>query len=337
MASNSSIILQPIKFKPIIKLTPWGGKRLVALKQLDPHMSNIGESWELSAVEGDESVVDGGIFDGYTLTQLIGELKTRLVGKTIYQKFGTYFPLLIKYIDAKSDLSIQVHPNDEVAREYGYNNGKTEMWYIVEAGEGASLLFGLKPGASPELLLNKVNDGTVCEMLKRHPVTNGDCFYIPAGQVHAICSNVFLIEIQQSSDLTYRIFDYNRPGLDGKPRQLHLEQAVKAIDFHTTEHHRQQYEQKPDSMNELVNCPYFVTSLGNYQHPAEIDLSDRDSFTILIAFEGQFTVSLDGNTPTHVVPGETVLLPAESKHATIVSQSPSCRFIEVHMDSSNNN
>ncbi len=323
--------IQPIKFHPILKFTPWGGKRLIEYKKLDKTLKNIGECWELSGINGSESVVAGGIYDGYTLTRLINELKSRLVGTKVYEAFGNHFPLLIKYIDAKDDLSIQVHPDDVQARKAGYDNGKSEMWYIVDAGPHSSLLYGLQQDATPEEFIEKAKSGTVCEMIYKHHVAAGDCYYIPAGQVHAICADTFLIEIQQSSDVTYRIFDYNRPGLDGKPRQLHLKQAAEAIDFNTSRCDKQRYEQEPGRLNLLVDCPYFVTSLGIYQQAASIDLSHRDSFTVIIPFQGDFTLSLDGNSPVNVASGETLLLPAEAQEATVCPKTGICKFLEVHL------
>ena len=325
--------LYPIKFSPILKQTPWGGERIIPFKHLDNTLAKVGESWEVSDVSGNVSIVNEGPFAGQPLTALIEKFKARLIGQKVYEKYGNHFPLLIKFIDARQDLSIQVHPNDDVAHECGYANGKTEMWYIIDAHPDASLLFGFNRKLTKDEFRLMAHDGTICEAIRKHPVKEGDCFFIRAGQVHAICSNIFLIEIQQSSDVTYRIFDYNRPGTDGKPRQLHISEAEKAIDFslHTDEK-AVSYSCEPNKRNEMVKCPYFTTSSYHLTAPMTIQLNDIDSFVILTAYKGRFTVNSDNNSETIVNAGETLLIPAETTSADITPLDSECKFLGVHID-----
>ena len=325
--------IQPIKFRPILKFTPWGGKRLIEYKKLDKTLNNIGECWELSGINGSESVVAGGIYDGYTLTRLINELKSRLLGSKVYEAFGNHFPLLIKYIDAKDDLSIQVHPDDVQARKAGYDNGKSEMWYIVDAGPHSSILYGLQQDATPEEFIEKAKSGTVCEMIYKHHVAAGDCYYIPAGQVHAICADTFLIEIQQSSDVTYRIFDYNRPGLDGKPRELHTELAAKAIDYAVYTDYKTEHRDDIDVANMLLNTPYFSVKVIEATSSFHRNMVKYDSFIIIMNMRGDCHIRIRSTQDSILLPeGCSCLIPAAIADYDLIPTGSTTKVLEAFIN-----
>lgn len=287
--------MYPLKFKPIVKTLVWGT-----------------ESWELSGVANNESVVIEGPQAGKTIAQLVKEFKGQLIGQHVYENTGDEFPMLVKYIDAKQDLSIQVHPNDELAAaRHNGSKGKTEMWYVVGATPDAHLLVGLKEQITPEVYAQKVADGTITDVLCRYNVKPGDVFFLPAGRIHAICGGCFIAEIQQTSDITYRLFDYNRPGLDGKPRQLHTEWAKDAIDYTVYKDYRTEYEPQQDEEMEVVSCPYFTTSIYDLTLPYAKDLSAIDSFMVVMCLEGNGTLEVDGDS-VGVQQGETLLIPASA-------------------------
>ena len=287
--------MTPLKFKPILKTLVWGT-----------------ESWELSGVMNNESVVAEGPLAGKTIAQLVKEYKGQLIGEHVYANTGDEFPMLVKFIDAKQDLSIQVHPNDEVAAvRHNGSKGKTEMWYVIGTQPGAHLLVGLKEKITPEIYEQKVADGTITDVLDRYDVKPGDVFFLPAGRIHAICGGCYIAEIQQTSDLTYRIFDYNRPGLDGKPRQLHTEWAKDAIDYTVYDNYRTEYTPEKDEEQEVANCPYFTTSVLDLTLPFAKDLSAIDSFMVIMCLEGNGTLEVDGEQMS-IGQGETVLIPADA-------------------------
>ena len=309
--------MKPLKFKPIFKTLVWGGEKIAPYKGIETEQEHIGESWELSGVPGNESIVAEGPFAGRSIASLVQEFKGELVGQQVYERSGNQFPLLIKFIDAQKDLSIQVHPNDELAAQRHGTNGKTEMWYVVDAQPGAALLSGLSKSITPEEYEARVADGSIVEVLARYPVKPGDVFFLPAGRIHAICSGCFIAEIQQTSDITYRIFDYNRPGLDGKPRQLHTQQAKDAIDYKVYADYRTNYTPAQDEEAELVSCPYFCTSLLDLTLPFAKDLSEIDSFLVAMCLSGSGTLEVDG-TETPIGQGETVLIPASADDLCLV-------------------
>lgn len=305
--------MYPLKFKPILKTLVWGGEKIAPFKGIKTDMHNIGESWELSGVKGNESVVANGPLAGKTITELIGEYKGELVGKTNYEKTGTEFPLLIKFIDARQDLSIQVHPDDELAaRRHNGSKGKTEMWYVMKADKDAHLMSGLKQAITPEEYVARVADNTITDVLHDYNVSPGDVFFLPAGRIHSIGAGSFIAEIQQTSDITYRIYDFGRLGLDGKPRELHTELAKDAIDYSVHEDYRTHYTEKKNEETMLVSCRYFTTSLLEMDRPYEKDLSGLDSFLIVICTEGHGEIADgEGNRET-IRQGETVLIPASA-------------------------
>ena len=323
--------LYPFKFEPILKSVVWGGEKIAPYKGITTDIQKIGESWELSGVKGNESVIANGEFAGRNITSLIEEFKGELVGKHIYDNTGTEFPLLIKFIDAQSDLSIQVHPNDELAAvRHNGSKGKTEMWYVVGTSEGAHLLTGLTEKIDKEEYVKRVENNTITDILKRYEVEPGDVFFLPAGRIHAICGGCFIAEIQQTSDITYRIYDYGRLGLDGKPRQLHTEQAKDAIDYTVYEDYKTHYEEKKNAINEVVDCNYFTTSILDMDETVKQDLSNTDSFLVVMCLEGNG--KLVDHEPTEVGgketaekvleihQGETVLVPATSAAVEFVPE-----------------
>ena len=231
-----------IKFEPLLKQTLWGGSKIIPFKHLDAQLENVGESWEISGVSGNETIVANGQYKGMSLNQLVRELKGSLVGEENYQRFGDEFPLLIKFIDACQDLSIQVHPTDEIAHRQGKSRGKTEMWYTLESAPGAQLYNGLKQQITPEQYKEMVADDTITDALARYEVKEGDVFFIPAGRIHAIGAGCFVAEIQQTSDVTYRIYDFKRKDKNGNYRELHTQLASESIDYTVLDNYRTVYE-----------------------------------------------------------------------------------------------
>ena len=303
-------MLYPLKFEPILKTLVWGGEKIAPYKGIETEQKHIGESWELSGVAGNESVVAEGPLKGKTIAQLVKEYKGELVGEHVYANTGDEFPLLIKFIDALTDLSIQVHPNDELAAvRHNGSKGKTEMWYVVAADEGAHLLAGLTEKITPEQYAAKVADGTITDVLARYDVHPGDVFFLPAGRIHAICGGCFIAEIQQTSNITYRIYDYGRLGLDGKPREVHTELAKDAIDYTVYPDYRTHYSPEQDEEQEVVSCQYFTTSIYDLTLPYAKDLSGIDSFLVVMCLSGEGTLEVDGEE-VPVRQGETVLIPA---------------------------
>lgn len=325
--------MYPIKFKALLKTMVWGGEKIAPYKGIAADEKNIGESWEISGVEGNLSVAENGDFAGKTIKELIREYKGKLVGNRVYEEYGDKFPLLIKFIDARSDLSIQVHPDDAMAeRKYGKGaKGKTEMWYVIDAEPGAFLFSGLKKEISQEEYVSLVEKNAITDVLAKHEIRPGDVFFLPAGRIHAIGAGAFIAEIQQTSDITYRIYDYGRLGLDGKPRELHTELAKEAIDYRVYPEYKTAYSAKKNEENEVVSCPFFTTSVLDLDKPFEKDLSDMDSFLVAICvggngkivdYESGACVCSEEKVEVSFKQGETVLIPASSKRAVFIPDSP---------------
>lgn len=321
-----------LKFRPILKTVVWGGEKIAPFKGIETEQHNIGESWELSGVKGNESVVCGGPFDGKTITELIAEYREKLIGKNNYEKTGTEFPLLIKFIDARQDLSIQVHPDDALAAaRHNGSKGKTEMWYVVSADEKAHLMSGLSEKITPEEYEARIADNTITDVLHDYSVHPGDVFFLPAGRIHSIGSGCFIAEIQQTSDITYRIYDFDRKGLDGKPRELHTELSKDAIDYTVLPDYRTSYEEKADEENILVDCGYFTTSLYSIGKPLAKDLSAIDSFLIVICTEGEGTLTDEDGNVTEIRRGETVLIPACTQKAVFTPAAGTMKFLTSYV------
>ena len=316
------------KFRPLLKQTLWGGRKIVAFKHLNLQMENVGESWEISGVKNNETIVNGGPHDGKTLNQLVREQKGRLVGQENYARFGNEFPLLVKFIDACRDLSIQVHPNDETARRHGKVRGKTEMWYVLKSDDGACLYNGLRQPLTPETYEQMVADDTITDALACHEAHEGDVFFIPAGRIHAIGAGCFVAEIQQTCDVTYRIYDYKRRDKNGNLRELHVREAAESIDYTVYDNYRVQYQPLQDQGVPLISCPYFTTALYDIDDPMTIDYSELDSFVILMGLQGSAEVVDDSGQRLPFMEGETILLPATVQNIKIEG---TIKFLEVYV------
>ena len=324
--------MYPLKFEPILKQTLWGGDKIIPFKHLNETLPNVGESWEVSAVEGRESVVANGADKGYTLPEMVRKYKEELVGEANYARFGNKFPLLIKFIDAKLDLSIQVHPGDELAKKRHNSFGKNEMWYVIAADKGAKLISGFAEEITPKEYKDRVHNGTFAEVLQTCAIEPGDVFYVPAGRVHGIGAGAFVAEIQQTSDITYRIFDYNRKDKDGKSRELHTSQAMDAINFSDVQDDfRTEYERIQNEPVEMVASPYFTTSVYDMTEEITCDYSELDSFVIFICVEGSCRLTDDNQNEITLRAGETVLLPAAVQEVTIVPEGQRVKLLETYV------
>ena len=313
------------KFEPLLKQTLWGGDKIIPFKHLSTKIENVGESWEISGVKDNETIVASGPDKGKSLNQLVREQKEKLVGQENYERFGDEFPLLIKFIDARQDLSIQVHPTDEIAHRQGKSRGKTEMWYALEPTPGAQLYNGLKQQITPEQYKEMVADDTITEALARYEVREGDVFFIPAGRIHAIGAGCFVAEIQQTSDVTYRIYDFKRRDKNGNYRELHTKEAAESINYTVLPNYRTEYELSKNQGTQVVSCPYFTTAVYDLNEPMTLDYSDLDSFVILIAVKGSGSLTANGDTVSFQM-GDTVLIPATT---TEVKVEGTVKFLET--------
>ena len=303
-------MLYPLKFTPISKYRIWGGNKLDTVLNKGFNTENCGESWEISDVEGDETKVADGPLQGMNLKQLIDKYKGDLVGQSVYEKFGNKFPLLIKFIDAKTPLSIQVHPSDEMARKRHQSFGKNEMWYVMQADEAAELIVGFDEKLNKNTYNEHLKTNTILDVMHHETVQKGDTFYIPTGRVHAIGAGVLLAEIQQTSDVTYRIYDYNRVDKKtGAKRDLHNDLAIDAIDFEAHSKYKTDYKQAVNTSNKLVHSPYFKTNYLPIKDSLEKDYSHLDSFVIYMCISGSIDLMVS-NTSYSLQMGETILLPA---------------------------
>ena len=318
--------MELFKFEPLLKQTIWGGSKIVAFKHILSDLENVGESWEISGVPGDESIVANGEYKGKNLNEVLAEMKEKLVGEENYKRFGDRFPLLIKFIDARQDLSIQVHPDDETAHRQGKAMGKTEMWYVMDSDEDASLKVGLKKKITPKEYARMVEDDTICDALGNYQVKSGDCFFIPAGRIHAICSGSFIAEIQQTSDVTYRIYDYKRKDKDGNYRELHTKEAAEAIDYTVLDDYRTEYTHVKNEATQLVSCPLFTTAVYDLTEPMTLDYSELDSFVILIALKGEGSILMPSGETYSFREGESILLPATTE---TVKVEGNIKFLET--------
>lgn len=320
--------MKPLKFNALLKSTLWGGDKIIPFKNLDIQQENVGESWEISGVKDNETIVADGPYAGKKLNELVEELKGKLVGEDNYQRFGNEFPLLIKFIDARQDLSIQVHPTDEIAKMQGKERGKTEMWYLMDSDKDATLLCGLKKKITPEEYAQMVENDTIVNAIDRYEVKEGDCFFLPAGRIHAIGTGCFLAEIQQTSDVTYRIYDFKRKDKNGNYRQLHTKEAAECINYNVESNYRTEYTPVKNQGVSLVQCPYFNTAVYDLNEPMTIDYSELDSFVILIGVKGNATITdNEGNTFT-LQAGESVLVPATTETLKVDGK---IKFLETYV------
>jgi len=315
----------PIKFQPILKDKIWGGDKLVNKLNKKSNLKDIGESWEISDVKGDVSVVENGSLKGKSLKELLETYTSDLLGKNNFANFGTNFPLLIKFIDAKQDLSVQVHPNDALSKKRHNSFGKTEMWYIMQADPGSRLILGFNKTITAEDYVKLLEEKKIMSVLNDVPVTKGDAFFIETGTVHAIGAGIVLAEIQQTSDITYRIYDFDRVDDAGNERELHTELAIDALNFSDKIDNKRNYSSTKNELNNIVECEYFKTNFIPVEEVLELDYSVKDSFVIFMCVEGNATISVDG-TSEMINFGETVLVPATAKNVTIKGN---CNLLEV--------
>lgn len=307
--------MKPYKFEPYLKTTLWGGYQIAPFKGIFTAQPNIGESWEISGVPGHESVaIERGLVDdidmGLTLTQLIDKYKGLLVGNKVYKHFGNKFPLLVKFIDSRQDLSVQVHPNDELAMERHGCAGKTEMWYVIKSDVGAKIYSGLRKSITPddyERLVSADNEengeNPMASVIATHEAHDGDLYFLPAGRLHAIGAGNFLAEIQETSDITYRVYDFGRKDAHGKPRELHIQEARDAIDYQVWPEYRSSYDStKP--ISQLINCPHFIVHRVVVQVASQVDFK-TDSFVVVMCLWGEANIN-----GVHIHQGETILVPA---------------------------
>ena len=320
--------MYPIKFNPILKERLWGGTKLKTLFNKPIETDITGESWEVSAVKGDISVVANGEFEGKSLQELIDLYPNKLLGNHVYEKFGADFPILIKFIDAREDLSIQVHPNDELAKKRHNSFGKTEMWYVMQADEGAELIVGFNKTLSKEEYQKHLDDATLTEIMNYEKVKEGDTFFINTGKVHAIGGGIIIAEIQQTSDITYRVYDFNRKDKNGNLRELHTEQALDAIDYEKKDDFKVTYSKSENNTNEMVKCPYFITNYLKLTKNFEKEIGSQDSFHIYMCIKGSAVFS-DGKTQVAVNQGETILFPAACSKLFV--ETSHAELLEVHL------
>lgn len=300
--------MYPLQFEPILKDRIWGGEKLKTILNKPITSKITGESWELSTVEGDISVVANGVLKGKSLMELIDETPNEILGTEVYKRFGKQFPLLFKYLDAREDLSIQVHPNDKLAKERHNSFGKTEMWFVTQADADARIIVGFKENSSKEEYLKHLHDNTLVSILDDVKAKPGDVFFLETGTVHAIGAGLVVAEIQQTSDITYRLYDFDRVDAQGNKRELHVDLALDAINYNKVETQKK-YESKANTSNVVVDCPYFTTNYIPLESKVEVKKSGA-SFTVYMCIEGSFEIEYDGFKNTYIK-GDTILVPAE--------------------------
>lgn len=303
--------LYPLKFKPVFDSRIWGGDRIRTVLGLDfGPLDRCAEAWVLSGVEGKQTVVSNGFLAGNELNELVEIYMDDLVGGRAYETYGDTFPLLIKFIDARDWLSVQVHPDDELARKRGMANGKTEMWYVIDAEPGSRLISGFRSKVTPKQFLEHLDQKTLSEVLNYEPVSAGDVFFMPAGRIHSLGPGILLAEIQQTSDATYRVYDWDRTDAAGKSRELHTAEAMEAIDFNVYPDYRSAYARNPGGTSQLVSCPYFSVDLLELAQPLQKNFEELDSFVVLLCLEGGLVMKTPGSERIPLKKGELALVPA---------------------------
>ena len=321
------------KFTPILKNTIWGGTKIAPFKNIQTSLRKVGESWEISGVPGNETIVSGGPYAGRNLNDLVAEQKEALVGKANYERFGNEFPLLIKFIDARDDLSIQVHPTDEIAHRQGRERGKTEMWYLMPSEPEATLLCGLEKHITPDEYKRMVSEKTIVDAIARYPVHEGDCFFLPAGRIHAIGSGCFLAEIQQTSDVTYRIYDFDRHDDLGRPRELHTELAAQALNYKVEDEYRTDYMDEQNRSNLVIDSPYFSVRVTELTRPFHRNLLKYDSFVISMCLQGDCLLKMRADGQEVILrEGHSCLIPAAIADYDIVPLKFRARVLDAFID-----
>lgn len=329
---NVMAALYPLKFAPILHEKIWGGNYLNSkLGKGDNPKARYGESWEISTVEGNVSVVSNGYLAGNQLDELIEIYMGDLVGDSVYQKFGTMLPILVKLIDANADLSIQVHPTDEVALTKHKSLGKTEMWYILDAAPGATIIPGFEKEISPEEFAKSVKGPEIMDSLAVLPIFKDDVFFIPAGRVHALRTGTIVAEIQQTSDITYRIYDYNRKDEAGNERELHVQDGLDVIDFSVPEAFKTKYDLEDNKPVNLAQSPFFTTNIIKINQTVKRDYYYLDSFVLLVCLEGGFSIQMEEGEAVEVKMGESVMIPADTKEVSYVPAG-SAKMLEVYYE-----
>lgn len=321
--------LYPLRFYPIYKQLIWGGEKLRELYGKKDAPEKTGESWEISQVEDNVSMVSNGFLKGKSLEEIIKTYKGELMGHRVFERFGFRFPLLTKFIHSNDDLSIQVHPGDEYAFKHHGENGKTEMWYILDSENDAQLIVGFNRDLDRETFLDKLNSGHLKEVLHFEKVLEGDVIFLPAGRIHALGPGIILAEIQQTSDMTYRIYDWDRVGQDGKPRELHIEHALNVLDYQTHPSYKTSYQSLMNTPVNLVTCPYFSTQLIHLDRKLDLDFRTLDAFVIFMCLEGDLAISHGVGAPTRLVKGDTLLIPASLKQLSIIPAEES-KLLEIY-------
>jgi mannose-6-phosphate isomerase len=318
--------IHPLKFQPILKERLWGGTKLKEVLNKAVTSDITGESWELSTVSGDVSVVSNGELANTSLSTLIDKFPEALLGKSVVERFGKEFPILIKFIDAKQDLSIQLHPNDELAKKRHNSFGKTEMWYVMDADAGSELIVGFNKDVTKTEYAKSLAEDALLGLLNYESVKEGDTFFINTGKIHAIGAGVLLAEIQQTSDVTYRVFDFNRKDKEENLRELHTEMALDAINYEKKDDFKVTYDTVLDQANGMVDCPYFRTNFLNLTKDFEQDSAARDSFTIYMCVAGTASIRTDDGEVV-IKKGETVLIPAMANRIRI--KTDGTKLLEV--------
>ena len=322
--------LYPLKFEPIVLDKIWGGSKLNSILNKKKATNTAGESWEISTVDDKISVVSEGFLKGNSLPELIEIYMGDLVGEKVYEKFGIGFPLLIKFIDATQDLSIQVHPNNETALERHNSYGKTEMWYIIQSDKDSELISGFKNNVSKEEYLQHLKNDSLNEILNSEIVKQGDVFFIPSGRIHAIGTGILVAEIQQSSDATYRIYDFNRKDKEGNTRELHTEEAIGVIDFKAKSKYYTAYEKALNKTINITDCEYFTTNVIKFDTTVEKDYNFIDSFVIYMCTSGSVKIQYSESEEILISFGETVLIPAEIKNLKLIPMYES-KLLEIYI------
>ncbi len=318
----------PLKFKPVFREKIWGGKKLNEALAMDVgDISKCGEAWVLSGVKQNETVVSEGFLAGNELNELVEIYMDDLVGEKVFEKYKNEFPILVKFIDADDYLSIQVHPDDELAQKRGLGNGKTEMWYIISADEGAELISGFSKKVDKETYLHHLENKTLNDILNVEKVKAGDVFFMPAGRVHALGPGILMAEIQQTSDTTYRIYDYDRVDAHGKKRELHTEEALDAIDFNVYDNYRSQYSKVKNKRVEVVNQSCFTTSIIDLDQPLDRDYQTLDSFVIFTCVQGKSEIRYNEGS-INLKMGECLLIPNEISDIKIIP-APQVKILET--------
>ncbi len=321
--------MKPLKFQPLLKSTIWGGSKIIAFKHLDVKQENVGESWEISGVPGNESIVADGEMQGKSLNEVVAELKEKLPRRRELQAFRqTSFHCSSSLSMPTRDLSIQVHPNDEIAKKQGKERGKTEMWYALPCEPDAKLYNGLKMQITPEQYKEMVENDTITDALAQYNVKEDDCFFIPAGRIHAIGTGCFVAEIQQTSDVTYRIYDFKRKDKDGNYRQLHTKEAAECIDYTVLADYRQNYTPAKNQGVSMVQCPYFTTAVYDLDEPMTLDYSELDSFVILIGLKGEAKITDNEGNEITLQGGESIVVPASTQTLKVEG---TLKFLETYV------